>query len=256
MALCVCAMAAPWIAPYDPYAVDLESAGHAPGLHHWLGTDFLGRDIFSRILMGARISLAVGFFSTLIALGLGTVMGMIAGTVGGPIDRLLQISNDVVLAFPQLLLAIAVAVLFQGGVVAVCLALALVGWAGFARIVRGYVLSLKERPFIQAAHAMGSSLPRILFKHMLPHVGTLVVAMAGIRIGGFILGEASLSFLGLGVQPPYPSWGSMVHMGMIHLRACPWVVIFPGLALSLTILACNVVGDHLHEFWEFQGHNT
>lgn len=247
--LVLAAVFAPWITPFDPYAVDLDNSGSPPSLRHWLGTDFLGRDILVRILMGARISLAVGFLSTLVALGIGTLAGMLAGYLGGAVDRCIQVVGDVVLAFPQLLLAIAVAVVFQGGIVAVCLALALAGWAGFARVVRGSVLSLKETPFLSAARAMGCSTPRILFRHMLPHVATLMIAVAGLKLGGFILGEASLSFLGLGVQPPYPSWGSMVHAGMVHMRTCPWVVIFPGLMLSLTILACNVAGDYLHDRW-------
>jgi ABC-type dipeptide/oligopeptide/nickel transport system permease subunit len=243
------ALLAPWIVPFDPYAVNLDLSALAPNGEHWLGTDFLGRDILARTLMGARVSLAVGFMATLIALGIGTTLGMIAGYMGGPIDRCLQVASDVTLAFPHLLLAIAVAVVFQGGIIAVCAALALVGWAGFARVVRGSVMSLKERPFVNSAQAMGCSQARILTRHMLPHILTLVVAVAGLRVGGFILGEASLSFLGLGVQPPYPSWGSMVHAGMIHLRTCPWAVLFPGVILSMTILACNVAGDYLHDCW-------
>ncbi len=245
--LAFAALSAPWIVPFDPYAVNLDNAASPPTCSHWLGTDFLGRDILARVLMGARVSMAVGFLATLIAIGVGTMVGMIAGYLGGIVDRSLQIVCDVVLAFPQLLLAIAVAVIFQGGVLAVCLALALVGWAGFARIVRGSIVSLKERPFIEAAKASGCTSSRILAKHMLPHVSTVILALAGMRIGGFILGESSLSFLGLGVEPPQPSWGSMVHAGMTHLRDCPWVVIFPGLALSFTILACNIVGDYLHD---------
>ncbi len=141
------------------------------------------------------------------------------------------------------------AALFQGGIVAIFLALSLVGWAGFARVVRGCTMVLKEKAFTSAAHAMGCSTRRILFRHLLPHILTVVAALAGMRVGGFILSEASLSFLGLGVQPPHPSWGSMVHIGMVHLQTCPWVVIFPGLALSLTILACNIIGDTLHDRW-------
>ena len=241
------ALLAAWLVPFDPCAVDLDNSQRPPSLQHWMGTDYLGRDVLARTLVGARVSLAVGFLSALLALGIGTVFGMVAGYLGGAVDKALLIACDVVLAFPQQLLAIAVAVLFQGGIVSVCLALSIVGWAGFARGGRGNALGLKQKQFILAARAMGCSTPRVLGRHMLPHLMTLVLALAGLRVGGFILGESALSFLGLGVAPPTPSWGSMVHAGMTHLRASPWVVIFPGLALSLTILACNVIGDYAHD---------
>ncbi len=245
--LTLAAVAGPVLFSMNPYAVHLDQSAAPPGQGHWFGADFLGRDILARVLIGARISLAVGLLSTLLALGIGTVMGMAAGYWGGKIDRCFQIVTDILQAFPSLLLAIAVAVVFQGGIVAVCAALAVVGWASFARVIRGGVLSMKEKPFVSAARASGCRDTRILFRHVLPNVLTIVFALAGMRVGGFILGEASLSFLGLGVQPPTPSWGSMVQTGMVHLRACPWTVVFPGTVLTLTILSCNVIGDYLQE---------
>jgi peptide/nickel transport system permease protein len=245
------ALLAPLLAPYDPIAqpINLIANSYLPPLAggHLLGTDQFGRDVLSRILYGARISLAIGFVATGIAVTLGTLLGAVAGYFGGRVDAALMRFTDMVLAFPRLVLLILVVALFSPSLALIVLVLGLTQWPGTARIVRGDVLSLREREYVQAARALGFGRARIIFRHLVPNVLAPVIVTATLGIGNTIVLEAGLSFLGLGVQPPTPSWGSMVADGRQNLLGAWWVATFPGLAIVLTVLAFNLVGDGLRD---------
>ena len=243
------ALLAPLIAPYDPIAQrDIVQTSYlSPRAGHWLGTDRFGRDILSRILYGARISLSIGFVATLISVTLGTVLGALAGFFGGKVDALLMRFTDMVLAFPRLVLLIMIVALFSPSIAVIITVLGLTQWPNTTRIVRGDVLSLREREFVQAAHALGFSKARIIFRHLVPNVLAPVIVTATLGIGNTIVLEAGLSFLGLGVQPPIPSWGNMVADGRDNLLGAWWVATFPGLTIVLTVLAFNLVGDGLRD---------
>jgi peptide/nickel transport system permease protein len=243
------ALLAPLLAPYDPIAQrDIVTTSYLkPSIAHWLGTDRFGRDILSRILYGARISLSIGFVATLISVTLGTVLGALAGFFGGKIDGLIMRFTDMVLAFPRLILLIMIVALFSPSVAVIITVLGLTQWPNTTRIVRGDVLSLREREFIQAAHALGMGKARIIFRHLIPNVLAPVIVTATLGIGNTIVLEAGLSFLGLGVQPPIPSWGNMVADGRDNLLGAWWVATFPGLIIVLTVLAFNLVGDGLRD---------
>jgi peptide/nickel transport system permease protein len=245
------AVLAPLLAPYDPIAQPLNlvaSSYLAPFAGgHLLGTDQFGRDVLSRILYGARISLAIGFVATAISVTLGTMVGAVAGYFGGWVDSVLMRFTDMVLAFPRLVLLILVVALFSPSLTLIILVLGLTQWPGTTRIVRGDVLSLREREFIQAARALGFGRWRIIMRHLIPNVLAPVIVTATLGIGNTIVMEAGLSFLGLGVQPPTPSWGSMVADGRQNLIGGWWVATFPGLAIVLTVLAFNLVGDGLRD---------
>lgn len=247
--LYIVAMLAPFLAPYDPIAQkDIVSTSYLkPNGEHWLGTDRFGRDILSRILYGARISLSIGFIATLISVTLGTVLGALAGFFGGKIDALIMRFTDMVLAFPRLVLLIMIVALFSPSIAVIITVLGLTQWPNTSRIVRGDVLSLREREFVQAAHALGMGKARIIFKHLIPNVLAPVIVTATLGIGNTIVLEAGLSFLGLGVQPPIPSWGNMVADGRDNLVGAWWVATFPGLTIVLTVLAFNLVGDGLRD---------
>jgi peptide/nickel transport system permease protein len=232
---------------HDPLAMDLDSLHLPPGSGHLLGTDGKGRDILARIIAGSRISLAVGATATALSLGVGVVFGLVAGYYGGRTDLFLTQLFDVLLAFPSLLLAIGISAVMPPGLGSAMLAITLVSWAGFARLVRGITLSLKEQTYVEASRALGASSARILFLHILPNALPLLLVAASLRVGGFILMESSLSFLGLGVQPPTPTWGSMISLNRAYINSAPWMVIFPGLAISLTVIACNTLGDFLRD---------
>ena len=243
------AVFAPWIAPQDPAAINLparlDSASHA----HWLGTDELGRDILSRVIYGARISMLVGTCVVLTSLGIGLVVGSIAGYYGGAIDRFVNvILMNAFLSFPGILLAIAF-VAFRGpGIFNLVLALSLGGWVGYARLVRGQVLAAREREFVEAARALGASDLRIIVRHILPNIIQPVVVQAAIGMAGAILAEATMSFLGLGVPPPTASWGTMLNDGRAHLFESPHLVFFPALAVMLAVLSFNFIGDALRDY--------
>lgn len=241
------AILGPLIAPYNPLAIQLEERLTPPGVKHLCGTDNLGRDILSRLLYGARLSLAVGLIATSLAALIGFILGTWAGYFGGWSDRLIMRLVDCVLAFPGLLLAIGIMTVVGPSLVTLFIVLALVGWAEFARLIRGLVLSLKEQPYLQAAEAIGCSRIKVIISHLLPNVLPLVVVAASLRIAGFILTEASLSFLGLGAQPPTPTWGSMVSSGADFLRTAPWISLFPGAALALVVIGLNLLGDGLRD---------
>jgi peptide/nickel transport system permease protein len=243
------AVLAPLIAPYNPIAQhDLVRTGYLPpSPAHWLGTDRFGRDVLSRILYGARISLSIGFIAVAIAVVLGCGLGAVAGYLGGWLDAVIMRFTDMVLAFPRLVLLILIVALFNQSITLIIVVLGLTQWPGVARLVRGEVLSLREREFIQAAYALGFRRARIILRHLMPNVLAPVIVAATLGIGNTIVLEAGLSFLGLGVRSPTPSWGNMVADGRQNLLGAWWVATFPGLVIVLTVLAFNLVGDGLRD---------
>jgi peptide/nickel transport system permease protein len=241
------ALLTPLVAPQDPNRHDLPAAHAPPSTDHLLGTDQFGRDVWSRILYGSRISLFIGFVSVAIGITLGTLVGATAGFVGGPVDWLLMRLVDILLSFPRLLLLLAVIALFQPSIFLLVAVLGATGWMGTARIVRGEVLSIREREYILAARALGFGERRILFRHVLPNVLAPIIVAATLNIGNTVMLEASLSFLGLGVQPPTASWGTMINDGRHVLTTAWWLATFPGLAILVTVLSFNLVGDALRD---------
>ena len=246
-ALVIAALAAPLLAPGDPYHGQLANALHAPSRAFPLGTDAQGRDVLSRVLFGARLSLTVGLTSQAIALATGLVLGLAAGFYGRAVDAVLMRAADVTLAFPSLLLLIAVAAAVKPSLPVICVVIGVVGWAGMARLVRGQVLVVRRLDYVQAARALGASDTRLATRHVLPNVLGPVIVAATLGVGGAIMAEAALSFVGLGAPPPAPSWGAMVADGRDLLRVAPWVSLFPGLAIGLTVLAVNLIGDGLRD---------
>lgn len=245
------AVLAPWIAPFDPLTGDLRHAYLlSPGGRFLLGTDSQGRDVLSRVLYGARLSLSVGLISQSVAATLGILLGLIAGYYGRWVDALVMRLADVTLAFPTLLLLIAVAAAVRPSLPVIFLVIGVVGWAGMARLVRSQVLVLKRSEFVVAAQALGALDRRVLLRHLLPNVRTQVIIAATLGIGGAIMAEAALSFVGLGAQPPTPSWGAMVSDGRDLLRVAPWVSFAPGIAIGLAVLGFNLVGDALREAYD------
>ncbi|HLZ42994.1 MAG TPA: ABC transporter permease [Candidatus Sulfotelmatobacter sp.] len=245
----VLAVFAPFIAPQDPAAIDLP-ARLTPSSHaHWFGTDELGRDILSRVIYGARISMLVGSCVVLTSLTLGLIIGSIAGYYGGAIDRFVNIVlMNAFLSFPGILIAIAF-VAFRGpGIFNLVVALSLGGWVGYARLVRGQVLGAREREFVEAARALGASDMRIIVRHILPNIIQPVIVQAAIGMAGAILAEATMSFLGLGVPPPTASWGAMLNDGRVYLFEAPHLVLFPALAVMLAVLSFNFIGDALRDY--------
>lgn len=232
---------------YDPFAIDLESVRQAPGMLHPLGTDTKGRDMLARVLYGGKISIGVALTAALVSAAAGFSVGLLAGYFGGRTDLFLMSIVDFLLSFPSLLLAVAISIVLPPGLYTVMIALAVVGWTSFARLIRGRVLTLRDAPFVEAARAMGCGHLRIIVRHIAPLCGPLCLVMMGIKIGGFVLAEATLGFLGLGAQPPVPTWGSMISAHRAHILTSPWMVIFPGVALSLTAFCFNIVGEALKE---------
>ena len=246
-ALALAAAAAPWLAPADPYHSELAVALRAPSTAFPLGTDAQGRDVLSRLLFGARLSLAVGLTSQVISLATGLLLGLLAGVRGRWVDAVVMRAADVTLAFPSLLLLIAVAAAVRPSLPVVCVVIGAVGWAGMARLVRGQVLVARGLDYVQAARALGASDVRLVARHVLPNVLGPVIVAATLGVGSAIMAEAALSFVGLGAQPPTPSWGAMIAEGRDLLRVAPWVSLFPGLAIGLTVLGVNLVGDGLRD---------
>lgn len=235
------------LSPYDPEKIDLDTIKEPPGIKHPFGTDNKGRDILSRVLYGGRISVSIAVIAAFISMFIGLIMGLCSGYLGGKVDTAIMAVVDLILAFPSLLLAIGVSIIFPAGVYTVMIAIAFVGWASFARLIRGHVLTLKDAAYIEAAEAIGCSRFRILFVHLMPQCLPIGLVMAGIKLGGYVLTEASLSFLGLGAQPPMPTWGSMVSMNRAYIASEPWMVLFPGMAIAVTALCFNVLGDALRD---------
>lgn len=238
---------APFISKYDPNKIDLDNLKKPPSLEHPFGTDNKGRDIFSRVLYGGRISISVAMMAAFLSMGIGLVVGLFSGYFGGRIDTAIMAIVDLILSFPALLLAIGISIILPPGIYTVMIAIAAVGWASFARLIRGYILTLREAPFVEAARALGCSDMRILFVHLMPQCIPLSLVMMGLKLGGYILTEASLSFLGLGAQPPTPTWGSMISANRAYISSAPWMVLFPGLMIAITALCFNILGDTLRD---------
>jgi peptide/nickel transport system permease protein len=234
-------------APAPPDEINLDRALSRPSLAHPFGTDPFGRDVLSRILHGARISLGVGFLARTISLILGVFLGAIAGYFGGRLDSILMRLADITFAYPTLLLLIAVIAVVSPGMVSLFVTLGVVGWASVARLVRAQVLSVKEREYVQAARASGASHWTILSRHVVPQCFAPVLVVYTLGLGMTIMAEASLSFLGLGVQPPAPSWGGMVSSGIAFMRTAPWLTFFPGLFITLTVCSLNLMGDGIRD---------
>ena len=241
------ALFAPWIAPYSPLEQDLLSGLVSPNQEHWMGRDLLGRDVFSRVLYGTQVSLTVGVLAISVSAAIGISVGAIAGSSGGRTDEFIMRIIDVVLAFPGILLAIAIMAVLGPGLGNVILALCLTGWVGFARLTRAQFLSLRERDFVLAAVASGATQTRVVFHHLLPNASAPLLIEATFGMASVIVAEAGLSFLGLGVQPPAPSWGVMLNEGRAFLLTSPYLTAFPGLCLMLLVLAINLVGDGLRD---------
>jgi peptide/nickel transport system permease protein len=249
--LVIVAIFAPWIATYDVGATNLSIRYLPPSAQHLFGTDSTGRDIFSRIVFGSRISLEVGIIVVSVSAIVGTLLGALAGYYGGWIDRIISgYVFNVFLAFPGLLLAIAMVAFLGPGLNKLIFALCIIGWVGYARLIRGQVLKVREYDFVQAARALGARDGRILLVHILPNAIQPLIVQASLGMAGAVLSEASLSFLGLGVPPPAPSWGVMIEEArdLSTLQAAPHALIFPGLAIALTVLAFNFIGDGLREY--------
>jgi peptide/nickel transport system permease protein len=248
------AVFAPLLAPYSPTEQNLAADLLPQSQQHLLGTDKLGRDVLSRILYGGRVSIFVGVTSVAVSLTLGFFIGSMAGYFGGWIDELLMRLVDVLLAFPGILLAIALTAVLGPGLNHVVLALCVIGWTGYARLTRAEILLLRERDFISAAQALGGSPARIIVLHMLPNLASPLTIQATFHMAAAILAEGALSFLGLGIQPPSPSWGSMLNEGRQFLLVAPYLTTFPGIALMATVLGLNLVGDALTEIWGQREH--
>jgi len=245
------AVFAPWLAPHSPFAGDQRGAYLLrPGSRFLLGTDTQGRDVLSRVLYGARLSLAVGVISQSVSVTIGILLGLLAGYYGRWVDALVMRLADITLAFPTLLLLIAVAAAVKPSLPVVFVVIGIVGWAGMARLVRSQVLVLRRAEFVLAAQALGARDRRVLLRHLLPNVPTQVIIAATLGIAGAIMAEAALSLVGLGAQPPTPSWGSMVADGRDLLRVAPWVSFAPGLAIGIAVLGFNLVGDGLREAYD------
>jgi peptide/nickel transport system permease protein len=245
LALVAMALLAPQLAPFDPSKQDTSRRLEAPSSEHPLGLDDLGRDILSRIVWGARVSLRVGFSVVLLASLIGVTLGAISGYFGGFIDSIVMRISDVLLAFPGILLAIALVAVLGPSLNNVILALATIGWVGYARLVRGQVLKVREMEFVTAAKALGAKSPRVILRHVLPNVINPVIVMATLGLAGAILSEAALSFLGLGVQPPTPSWGAMLTSGRRYIQDASHLAIYPGIAIMLAVMGLNFLGDGL-----------
>lgn len=237
-----------FLAPHDPYTPDITNAKLlGPSLTHPFGTDELGRDVFSRIMTGTRISLQVAFIVLGFAVTFGTIVGLISGYFGGWIDEVLMRFTDMFLAFPALILAVAIAASLGRNLRNTMIALATVFWPWYARLVRAQVLSIKEREFVQAAHSIGMSQHRIMLRHVLPNAASVIIIQITLDVGYAVLATSSLSFIGLGAQPPSPEWGTMMATARNYFRDAWWYMAFPGLALTLTVLAFNLLGDGLQD---------
>ena len=247
------AVLAPLAAPYDPLAQDLSSSLQSPSIKHPFGQDKLGRDVLSRVIYGSRISVWVGLVTVGISLAIGLILGLVAGYLGGIIDELLMRLIDILLAFPGILLAIALMAVLGPSLNNVVLTLSAIGWVGYARLVRGQTLAVKNYEYVSAAVALGASKKRIIFRHILPNILGPLIIQVTFGLAGVIVAEAGLSFLGLGTQPPTPSWGNMLSEGTQFLLVAPYLSIFPGLAIVLLVMGLNFIGDGLRDSFDPHG---
>jgi peptide/nickel transport system permease protein len=238
---------APYLTPYEPDAIDAYRVLMPPSYEHMLGTDELGRDVLTRLLYGARISLKVGFVAVGIAVAIGTLLGLLAGYYGGWIDMVLMRFVDIMLCFPTFFLILAVIAMLEPSIWYIMAVIGLTGWMGVARLVRAEVLSLREREFVMAARALGASDFRIIFRHILPNSLSPVLVSATLGVAGAILTESALSFLGIGVQPPTPSWGNILTSGKDYIEFAWWLSLFPGLSILITVLSYNLVGEGIRD---------
>lgn len=238
---------APYITPYDPSSIDAYHVLMPPSSLHWMGTDELGRDVFTRVIFGARISLKVGFVAVGIYVLIGTVIGLVAGFYGGWVDSLLMRLVDIMLCFPTFFLILAVIAMLEPSIWYIMIVIGVTGWMGVARLVRAEVLSIRERDFILAARSIGASDLRIIFRHILPNAMAPVLVAATLGVAGAILTESALSFLGIGVQPPTPSWGNILTSGKDYIEFAWWLSLYPGLAILVTVLAYNLLGEGIRD---------
>lgn len=250
----VCAIGAPYLAPFDPNHQVLEDrlippfAEQAEAKGHLLGTDHLGRDILSRLIYGSRVSLIVGLTAVTISCFMGCVLGLITGYQGGWLDEVIMRIGDVQLAFPFVLLVIAVVAVVGGGLLNEIIVIGITGWVGYARVIRGQVLSAREKEYVEAARAIGVRIPVILFRHILPNVFSPIIVLATFSVASVIILEAALTFLGLGVDPRTPTWGGMLADGRSHIFTSWWMTVIPGMAIFVTVLAINLLGDWLRDY--------
>ncbi|MDK2922282.1 MAG: peptide/nickel transport system permease protein [Desulfonauticus sp.] len=241
------ALFAPYLAPYDPFQINVDQLLQPPSWEHLLGTDALGRDVFSRLVYGARVSLWVGFVAVGISVGIGVVLGLLAGYLGGWVDEIIMRFVDIMLCFPSFFLILAVIAFLEPSLFNIMVVIGLTSWMGVARLMRAETLSLRKREFVLAAYLNGASLLRILFVHIFPNGIAPILVSATLGVASAILVEAGLSFLGIGVQPPIPSWGNMLMEGKGVLEIAPWLSIFPGLMILLTVLGYNLLGEALRD---------
>ncbi len=250
MLLIVVALLAPIISPYTPSQQNLFERLQPPSFHHFFGTDDLGRDVFTRMVFGARISLAVGFISVFIILVIGTFLGMVSGYYGGKIDYIIMRFTDIVLCFPTFFLIILVIAFIEPNIYNVMIVIGVTSWPGLARLVRAEVLSLKEREFILVSKMMAVSNIKMFFVHIIPNIVSPLMVYSSLAIGGAILTESALSFLGLGVQPPMPSWGQILTSGKDYIYMAWWLSLFPGIAILMTVLAFNLLGEAIRDIFD------
>lgn len=247
VAVMLVALLAPWLSPYDPLQQDLMNVLQPPSAKHWLGTDDFGRDLLSRIIWGSRVSLTVGLIALGIGLVIGIIFGALAGYKGGKWDYVITGLADTVWAFPEILLAIALVAILRPGLGSAMIALGIVTWPQYARVTRGQFQALRERDFVVAAKSLGASDVRIIWTHMLPNAISPLIVLATTGMASAILVEASLSFLGLGAQPPQPSWGGILSAGRNFIHQAPWLTVAPGVAIMLVVLGFNLLGDALRD---------
>jgi len=253
--LATLALMAPVVAPYSFEEQDVSSTLQSPTASHWMGTDRLGRDLFSRILYGARVSMSVGFFTAFLALLIGTVYGAISGYRGGKTDQFMMRGVDVVFSLPDLLLIILINMLIGRGLLGILIALSLVSWVTVARLVRGEILRLKEQTYVEAARALGAQHGWILLRHLLPNILGLLIVTVSFRIPAAILAESTLSFIGIGIAPPFASWGTLANEGWAAMKFAPHMILFPSLFIFFTILSFNFLGDGLRDSLDPQEKN-
>ncbi|MDQ6953062.1 MAG: ABC transporter permease [Mariprofundaceae bacterium] len=250
LSISLLAVFAPWLAPYDPTHIDVRSILLAPSWEHWCGTDTLGRDVFSRMLYGARISLAVGFVAVGLSMLIGVALGAWAGYAGGKVDTMMMRLTDMVLCFPTFFLILAVIAFLEPSIWNIMIVIGLTSWMGVTRLVRAEFLSLKGREFILAAKSLGVSPLRLIWKYLLPNAMGPIMVSAVLGVAGAVLVESGLSFLGLGVQPPDPSWGNILTDGKDNIQLAWWLSLYPGLAILFTVLGYNLLGEGLRDVFD------